>query len=140
MSQIFQRIADPFGSFIFQCGKNLLNGTEAEAAISRVKVNWRRMHSRIFRNPCQSAVYYRVRISQASCIAECWHKLVLSPVRDVVGCKLGMRHIRTPEAHSGVACRGQAAVDDQAHDLVDALQDPMHADVTLRRSTAVSLR
>ena len=31
MSQIFQRIADPIGSFIFQCGKNPLNGTEAEA-------------------------------------------------------------------------------------------------------------
>ena len=138
MSQIFQRIADPIGSFIFQCGKNLLNGTEAEAAISRVKVNWRRMHSRIFRNPCQGAVYYRVRISRASGIAECRHKLVLPPVRDVAGCKPGMWHIRTPEAHPE-SHGSQAAVDDQAHDLVDALQDPMHADVTLRRSTAVSL-
>ena len=31
--------------------------------------------------------------------------------------------------HLGGACRERTAVDDQAHDLVDTFQDPMHADV-----------
>jgi hypothetical protein len=139
MPQIFQRIADLIGSFIFQCGKNLLNGTEAEAAISRVMVNCRRTNSRIFRNPCQGLVYYRVRISRAIGISECQLRLVLPLSQDVVGCKPSMPHIRTPKADPGVACREERAIDDQAHDFDDVFQNPMHADVTLRRSTAVSL-
>ncbi len=97
-----------------------------EAAISRVTVNRRRKRFRIFRNPCRSTVYHHVRISRPTGIAECRHKLVLPPARDMVGCKPGMQHIRTPEALAGSGL----AVDDQAHDFVDAFQDPMHADVT----------
>jgi hypothetical protein len=90
MSQIFQRIADRIGSFVFQCGKNPLNGTEAEALISRVTVSHRGKYCRIFRNLCQCFVYHNVPIFRSTGTSEYRRKLVLPLVRNMMGCNPGI--------------------------------------------------
>ncbi len=93
MSQIFQRIAGPIGSFIFNCGKNLLNGTEGKARISRVRVNHRNGRFRIFRKRYRKQGYHHVRIVRLAGIIECLYMRILPLIRDTTGCSPRMRHL-----------------------------------------------
>jgi hypothetical protein len=100
MSQIFQRIARPIGSFIFHCGKNLLNGTEGKAVISRVRVNHRSGRFRIFRMGSRRRGYHRVRIVRPAGIIECLCMRILPLIRDTAGCSPRMRHLPVRDALS----------------------------------------
>ncbi len=93
MSQIFQRIAGPIGSFIFHCGKNLLNGTEGKAIISRVRVSRRNDRFQIFRKRYRKQGYHHVRIVRLAGIIECLYMRILPLIRDMTGCSPRMRHL-----------------------------------------------
>ena len=93
MSQIFQRIAGPVGSFIFHCGKNLLNGTEGKPIINRVRVNHWNHRFRIFRNRHRKQGYHHVRIVRLAGIIKCLYMRILPLIRDTTGCSPRMRHL-----------------------------------------------